>query len=671
MRRLIILVLIIVVQSNNVAASDWIRYQSSDSMNFLMKNGDDIWCLTESDIVRYNTVEGTYHVMKYWREDFNLHERRIFFIFTAPDGTLWIGTDTALFHYDNGEMVTYEEIEGVHSIIFDHNDTMWIGANQGVTEYDGEHWKIHYGIHSFRSADVAPDSTLWFGSAGGIYSYKDGKWTHYTEDDGLSQNYIYSIAVGSDGEVWAGGPKGLYKKNGETWDNSIPDGYYSKPQVYHIATDSRGDVWFTDGSCAYKLGEDVEPFLYEGPVNVHDILIDENNIVWFGTNQGLYSYDGESVTFHEKEKSLLGFHVGGVAVSPDGYVYAGAYPNGYGSGISKFDGKNWETIALNFSGQSIQLMKFGPNGDLWVGSGGLWKYDGKSWVSIPGPPSNSIYDMEFAPDGTIWIATLKGPAQYDGERWISYGLDDGLTTIEVLGIAIAPDGSVLAGTYKGGICKFNGNSWERLANCHETMDSSISELDFTQDGTLWVSAYNGIFKYTDGVWKMISGIGRSKVMEVRNGNEIWIGTDGGIVKIVDDKVTIHPTPWRPRKVTSIAFGHDDSVWVGMYDGLYRYTGDYASVVQNKENNETVINTIIHPNPFNSSTFIDFSIHEAAQVTLSVYNLIGQEVVLLLDEFVKPGHHSVKWDASGYPTGIYISRLRVDTVVKTSKMLLVK
>lgn len=80
----------------------------------------------------------------------------------------------------------------------------------------------------------------------------------------------------------------------------------------------------------------------------------------------------------------------------------------------------------------------------------------------------------------------------------------------------------------------------------------------------------------------------------------------------------------------------------------------------------------YPNPFNPSTTISFSLPEAAEVTLRVYNILGQEVALLVDrQTFAAGNHSVEWNAGGKATGVYIYHLETGTTSKSNKMLLLK
>jgi len=79
----------------------------------------------------------------------------------------------------------------------------------------------------------------------------------------------------------------------------------------------------------------------------------------------------------------------------------------------------------------------------------------------------------------------------------------------------------------------------------------------------------------------------------------------------------------------------------------------------------------YPNPFNPFTTISYSLTAQSNVSLVVYNLIGQEVARLVSEIQQVGHHKVTWDASDMASGIYLYRLHEDNLVLTKKMVLLK
>ena len=79
----------------------------------------------------------------------------------------------------------------------------------------------------------------------------------------------------------------------------------------------------------------------------------------------------------------------------------------------------------------------------------------------------------------------------------------------------------------------------------------------------------------------------------------------------------------------------------------------------------------YPNPFNPTTTIQFSLNTASPVKLTVFDILGQEVTTLVNEYKSVGSHKVQWRANTMPSGVYYYRLEADGFSKTHKMVLMK
>jgi plastocyanin len=78
-----------------------------------------------------------------------------------------------------------------------------------------------------------------------------------------------------------------------------------------------------------------------------------------------------------------------------------------------------------------------------------------------------------------------------------------------------------------------------------------------------------------------------------------------------------------------------------------------------------------PNPFNPSTLISFDLPIQTFVTLKVYNLIGQEVAMLVNEQMAAGRYSKTWNAETMPSGVYLYRLQTASFSETRKLIVTK
>ncbi len=81
----------------------------------------------------------------------------------------------------------------------------------------------------------------------------------------------------------------------------------------------------------------------------------------------------------------------------------------------------------------------------------------------------------------------------------------------------------------------------------------------------------------------------------------------------------------------------------------------------------------YPNPFNPVTTIRYSIPPGLnnKVTLSVYDILGNEIALLVNEVKPAGEYTVEWDASNFSSGVYFYKLTAGSFSSTKKLLLMK
>ena len=79
----------------------------------------------------------------------------------------------------------------------------------------------------------------------------------------------------------------------------------------------------------------------------------------------------------------------------------------------------------------------------------------------------------------------------------------------------------------------------------------------------------------------------------------------------------------------------------------------------------------YPNPFNPSTKIEYAIPRPGDTKITVYDILGRQVAMLVDEFKNPGIYSVDFDASQLSSGVYFYKMESGKFTDTKKMLIVK
>ena len=106
----------------------------------------------------------------------------------------------------------------------------------------------------------------------------------------------------------------------------------------------------------------------------------------------------------------------------------------------------------------------------------------------------------------------------------------------------------------------------------------------------------------------------------------------------------------------------DDIYVGTVSGISHIGTGIPAAFDLKQN---------YPNPFNPITNIRFDIPISSNVKISVYNTLGQQIAIILNEMKTAGFYEVKYDASALSSGVYYYRIEAGNYLQTKKMVLIK
>jgi photosystem II stability/assembly factor-like uncharacterized protein len=250
-----------------------------------------------------------------------------------------------------------------------------------------------------------------------------------------------------------------------------------------------------------------------------------------------------------------------------------------------------------------------------------------------------------------------------------------------------------------------GQSWE---NIYSGVVEELWDIEFIDRETGFVVGNFGrILKTENGgaTWKKTNSGTQENIYSIAflNESDGWVGTESGMRYTTDGGESWQGVPLRYQHGTihNIIFDNDDicyaytlssdinSHWEmnkyfkeysGSYVLLQRMT-DYATGIYDHDKTiqyspEQISLYANYPNPFNSSTHIEYYLPQDGVVTIKIFNITGQLLRTLVNESQKSGHYSVTWDGYsdfGMPvsSGIYIYQLRCNGQIKNRKLLLIK
>lgn len=132
----------------------------------------------------------------------------------------------------------------------------------------------------------------------------------------------------------------------------------------------------------------------------------------------------------------------------------------------------------------------------------------------------------------------------------------------------------------------------------------------------------------------------------------------------------------------IVFTDENNGWILCGDGILLHTNNNGGMITNIAKEEPNVLSLDfkleqnYPNPFNPITTIRYSVptfetNREVPLLIKVFNILGKEIVTLVNEVKPSGNYSVEFNAENLPSGIYYYQLKTDNLVQTKKMILLK
>jgi len=116
-----------------------------------------------------------------------------------------------------------------------------------------------------------------------------------------------------------------------------------------------------------------------------------------------------------------------------------------------------------------------------------------------------------------------------------------------------------------------------------------------------------------------------------------------------------------------------NLWICTGGGLAIYNPNGIVGIHNNKKNLPVDFVLYqnYPNPFNPQTNISYELRVTSYVTVQIFDITGKLIINLVNKKQNAGKHVIIWDASAYPSGVYLYKLEVDNYSLTKKLVLLK
>ena len=325
-----------------------------------------------------------------------------------------------------------------------------------------------------------------------------------------------------------------------------------------------------------RLPKIVDRFEVGQNVYVRSLALElERKALWVGTSAGVHEVGLQDhqprQTFTRKE-GLANEYVFAVGIDYKGYKWFGTNSGG----VSRYRDGEWKTFFPMHGLADYWVYAFGSqrDGTLWIGTwAGANSVDpqtGALKTYVSELVNEWVYGISVDSQDRVWFGTEGGITRYDGKEWVSWTHADGLGgpnrgnrpvskntglgTRErhdlgvlsggqatynpnyVFAMHIDPNDVLWAGTWGGGVSRFDGKSWQNYTQKDGLAGDIVYAIAQGTDGVLWFGTNRGLSRFDGKRWQTYGaheGLGNLDVyaIVIEPEGDVWVGTKGAVVRL--------------------------------------------------------------------------------------------------------------------------------------------
>lgn len=297
------------------------------------------------------------------------------------------------------------------------------------------------------------------------------------------------------GAMWVGTSAGLHEidvASGKLRNTFTRSSGLANEYVFAVGIDAEGYKWFgtnAGGVSRYKDGQWKTYFPMHGLADywVYSFANAKNGDIWIGTWAGVNVVDMKTLSWKTYVKELVNEWVYGIDVDEKDRVWFATE-----GGVSMYDGKTWKawTHKEGLGAKNEARLKTSPNTGLGTRSRHDLGFRSEDGAATYNP--NYVFSILVARDQTIWAGTWGGGVgRWDGKKWTNYTTRDGLGGDIVYSIVQDKNGVLWFGT-SGGVTRYDGKTWSTVNKQGGLMENSVYALAVAPNGDIWAGTKRGV-----------------------------------------------------------------------------------------------------------------------------------------------------------------------------------
>ncbi len=320
----------------------------------------------------------------------------------------------------------------------------------------------------------------------------------------------------------------------------------------------------------------IEAFEVGREIYVRSLALEaDRNALWVGTSAGVHEVDLATQELRgtfTRADGLANEYVFAIFVDQNGNKWFGTN----GGGASRYNNDEWQVLFPMHGLADYWVYSFGEqaNGGLWIGTWAGVNYlppgGGKMKTYFNELVNEWVYGIGIDSRQQVWFATEGGVSMFDGQRWREWTHKDGLGAPNesnlpislntglgtrarhdlnvdsdgqatynpnyVFSILVDKKDHVWAGTWGGGVSRFDGEQWHNYSTNDGLVGNVVYSIAEGREGSLWFGTNKGLSRFDGTRWysyERKDGVLSDHVyaISVVSEEEVWVGTRGGVTRL--------------------------------------------------------------------------------------------------------------------------------------------
>lgn len=524
----------------------------------------------------------------------------------------------------------------------------------------------------------------------------------------------------------------LYKSidDGDSWSEVNLNSIVNDPTFTSISMNPEGKIFIcSQGSyppyITTIIQSDVQGNNFKSATTtgindyINSLYFSKTKEIYFATNHGILKSDSSGNSLAGIKVAAGNINISAITQNTLGDILVSVQDGYCAGGIlsSKDNGQNWYQTGLN-NQSVVSSITFDKNNNIYVSTTTeIYRYEpmAPGWRMLLNKKPHEFNSVGISPSGKIIVPSF--PVFISSDNGNNF--DEVRLPYETIAtnILFKDTNFVFIGTYSGLFLSSKSaenNSWRKTG----ALDKYIYCMGTDKYSNIYFGSDDGLSKSTDNgdTWTKIFYPGFAiKTLAISSSNQFYAGADGkGLYKSKDGGATwlLLNTGVTTTSIQSIICSDSLHIYISLVDGgvygsnnqgetwrslnkglgdlfvkalaldkngnLYCSTnsGLYKSLYPDPEYHNKPLPSDYklfenYPNPFNSSTTIRYRLPVDGNVRITLYNILGQEIRILLNGFNEAGEYDMLLDGSKLASGVYFYTLRAGEFIQTKKLILLK